>query len=219
MRLKPHFLKIREILKILDIVELMFYNVINGDKKMARPIEYDLYKVLDDAMDLFWQKGYEKVSMADLVAHTGLNRRTMYSLFKDKEGIFRDALEQYYNKRSIKKLNILKENPGKKGIELFFKSFVFKDNFRGCLFSNSISEKQFIQTQTFDIPKNYFNDVCEQLQINLKQASLDGEFSGDVKAMALTIITFIHGFNILGKYNTSQEDGEAIIKNLLGMIR
>ncbi len=45
---------------------------------MARPVEYDLEKVLDNAMEIFWQKGYEGVSMAELVLHTGLNRRTMY---------------------------------------------------------------------------------------------------------------------------------------------
>ena len=93
---------------------------------MARPVEYDLNKVLDSAMEIFWKKGYEGVSMAELVSHTGLNRRTMYSLFKDKEGLFKDALENYYSKLSAQKLTILKNNPGKKGIELFFQSFTFK---------------------------------------------------------------------------------------------
>ena len=75
---------------------------------MARPVEYDLNKVLDSAMEIFWQKGYEGVSMAELVSYTGLNRRTMYSLFTDKEGLFKDALENYYSKLSAQKLTILK---------------------------------------------------------------------------------------------------------------
>lgn len=33
---------------------------------MARPTEYDLEKVLDNAMKLFWYKGYENVSIYDL---------------------------------------------------------------------------------------------------------------------------------------------------------
>ncbi len=52
-------------LTTLDIIELLFYNSTNGDTIMARPTEYDLEKVLDNAMELFWQKGYENVSMAD----------------------------------------------------------------------------------------------------------------------------------------------------------
>lgn len=186
---------------------------------MARPIEYDLNKVLENAMELFWQKGYESVSMADMVLHTGLNRRTMYSLFKDKEGLFKDALEHYYSKRGKRQLSVLKENPGKKGIELFFDIFGFEENFKGCLYSNSMREKDCINEETYNIPKKYFNDICNGFEENLTQALEMGEFSGDARAMALTIITLIHGFHVHGKYNHSKEDGEAIIKNILNMIR
>jgi len=116
---------------------------------MARPVEYDLNKVLNTAMEIFWKKGFEGVSMNELVTHTGLNRRTMYSLFKDKEGLFRDALENYYKKQSSDKLSVLIKNPGIKGIELFFETFVFSNKFIGCLFSNTIREKDFMTEETY----------------------------------------------------------------------
>lgn len=186
---------------------------------MARPVEYDLEKVLDDAMEIFWTKGFEGVSMAELVEHTGLNRRTMYSLFKDKEGLFKDALDNYYTKRSAEKITILRENPGKVGIELFFKNFSFGENFKGCLFSNSMREKEALSKETYNIPKEYFETISKALEKNLKEAKEMGEFGGDENAMALTIITFIHGFHVFGKYNHSKEDGDLIIKNMLTMIR
>ncbi|QSZ41082.1 TetR family transcriptional regulator [Sulfurimonas aquatica] len=186
---------------------------------MARPIEYNLNEVLDSAMQLFWQKGYEGVSMGELVLHTGLNRATMYSLFKDKEGLFKDALENYYSKMSIRKLAVLKNNPGKKGIELFFETFSFNDNFKGCLFSNTMREKEFMHEETYNIPKDYFENVRLQMQINLEQASINGDFNGDAKSMALTLVTLIHGFHVYGKYNQSKEDSNAIITNILSMIR
>jgi len=185
---------------------------------MARPTEYDIVKVLDDAMDIFWEKGYEGVSMAQLVEYTGLNRRTMYSLFKDKEGLFKDALENYYHKRSAHKLAILKNNPGKKGIELFFQSFIFSDNFRGCLFSNTMREKNFMGEETYNIPKEYFNKIVIQLELNLNQAQKLNQFNGNSHAMALTLITFIHGFHVHGKYNSSKNDSDTIITNILDMI-
>ncbi len=186
---------------------------------MARPVEYDLNKVLDSAMELFWQKGYENVSMAQIVEHTGLNRRTMYSLFKDKEGIFKDCLENYYLKRSSKIIALLKDNPGKKGIELFLKNFTFNDKFKGCLFNNCMGKGDLMNNDAFEIPKSYFESLRLQIEKNLEIAKSNGEFSGDVKALALTIITIIHGFNIFGKYNHSKEDGEIIINNILNMIR
>ena len=185
---------------------------------MARPTEYSIDEVLDKAMDIFWEKGYEGVSMAQLVDYTGLNRRTMYSLFKDKEGIFKDSLEHYYSKRSFQKLTILRNNSGKKGIELFFQSFQFTKKFKGCLFSNTMREKDFLDEETYNIPKIYFEKISSQLEINLSEAKGDGNFHGDPHAMALTIITFIHGFHVFGKYNDCQNDSKVIVKNLLNMI-
>ena len=185
---------------------------------MARPTEYDIEKVLDQAMNIFWEKGYEGVSMAQLVEHTGLNRRTMYSLFTDKEGVFRDALDNYYTKWSSEKIRILQNNPGKKGIELFFQSFMFADNFKGCLFSNTMREKDCVNEKTYNIPKDYFSKITIEIEKSLFVAKDKGEFNGDSRAMSLIIITFIHGFNVFGKYNHSKEDGELIIKNLLNMI-
>lgn len=78
---------------------------------------------------------------------------------------------------------------------------------------------EFMNDDAFDIPKSYFESLRLQIEKNLEIAKNDGEFSGDVKTMALTIITIIHGFNIFGKYNHSKEDGEIIIKNVLNMIR
>lgn len=185
---------------------------------MARPVEYDLQKVLDNAMEIFWQKGYEGVSMSQLVDKTGLNRRTMYSLFTDKEGLFRDALDNYYSKRSSQKLAILKQNPGKKGLILLLQSFTFDKNFKGCLFSNTMREKDFVDEKTYDIPKEYFTSLKEQIQINLSQAKEDSEFSGNVEAMALSLITFIHGFHVHGKYNSSKNDSKLIIESMINMI-
>ncbi len=186
---------------------------------MARPTEYDLEKVLDNAMELFWQKGYENVSMADLVSHTGLNRRTMYSLFKDKEGIFKDALDNYYIKRSSKNIELLKNNPGKEGIVIFLEKFIFDKNFRGCLFTNCMGKEEFMREDAFSIPKEFFISLQKQIENNLIDASKEGEFTGDAKSMALTIITLIHGMNVHGKYNHSKEDGENIIKNIVKMIQ
>ena len=186
---------------------------------MARPVEYDLEKVLDDAMEIFWQKGYHGVSMNELVSCTKLNRRTMYSLFKDKEGLFLNALEHYYSKKSAQKLKVLKNNPGIKGIEKFFETFVFSEKFKGCLFSNTIREKDFLSENTYSIPKIYFEKIRVQLEENLLQAKEMNDFNGDTNAMSHTIITFIHGFNVYGKYNHSKEQSKMMVKNFLSLLR
>ena len=42
--------------------------------------------VLQKAMELFWQQGYEKTSMSDLVEHMGIHRKSIYDTFGEKLG-------------------------------------------------------------------------------------------------------------------------------------
>lgn len=51
---------------------------------MARTREFDEAKVLEAAMQLFWEKGYEATSLSDLTARMGIQRPSIYSTFGDK---------------------------------------------------------------------------------------------------------------------------------------
>ena len=53
-------------------------------ESMGRAKEFDQEVVLDKAMQIFWEKGYEKTSMQDLVDHMGIHRRSIYDTFGDK---------------------------------------------------------------------------------------------------------------------------------------
>src|SRR6186713_1822496 len=62
---------------------------------MGRHREFDMEKVLDAALCVFWRKGYEGASYADLVEATGVERPALYSAFGNKEALFRKTLARY----------------------------------------------------------------------------------------------------------------------------
>lgn len=62
---------------------------------MARIKEFDEDVVLLKAMRLFWEQGYEKTSMQDLVTHMGVHKRSMYDTFGDKHTLYIKALKRY----------------------------------------------------------------------------------------------------------------------------
>jgi len=62
---------------------------------MGRPREFDTDAALEKAMRLFWAKGYEGTSVADLTETLGISRPSLYSAFGDKQSLFRAALERY----------------------------------------------------------------------------------------------------------------------------
>jgi AcrR family transcriptional regulator len=62
---------------------------------MGRPREFDTDAALENAMRLFWAKGYEGTSVADLTGTLGISRPSLYAAFGDKQSLFRVALERY----------------------------------------------------------------------------------------------------------------------------
>jgi len=62
---------------------------------MARPKAFDTEMALDEAVRLFWERGYEATSIQDLVDALGIHRASLYATFGDKAQLFEAAIERY----------------------------------------------------------------------------------------------------------------------------
>jgi AcrR family transcriptional regulator len=62
---------------------------------VGRPREFDPDEVLETVMGLFWEHGFEGVSISDLTDATGINRRSLYAEFGSKDQLFRRAVQRY----------------------------------------------------------------------------------------------------------------------------
>ncbi len=65
------------------------------DAAPGRPREFDETDMLRRIMTLFWRKGYEGVSLADIMAETGLKKGSLYAAYGDKRAMYLKALAQY----------------------------------------------------------------------------------------------------------------------------
>ena len=61
----------------------------------GRPRSFDETAALAKAIQVFWLKGYDGVTIDDLVAGMGVGRPSLYSIFGDKRAIFLRALHAY----------------------------------------------------------------------------------------------------------------------------
>lgn len=65
-------------------------------KKMrGRPRVFDMDEALEKALQIFWKRGYEGASLAELTETLGINKPSMYAAFGNKEELFKKVLARY----------------------------------------------------------------------------------------------------------------------------
>lgn len=112
---------------------------------MARPQEFNTAEALRQAMDTFWQKGYEATSMADLLKAMGLSKSSLYAAFGGKRELFLAAFDAYREERGREMQQILAQGPARDAIEQFFRKIIADAGdggapSRGCMSINQAVE-------------------------------------------------------------------------------
>ncbi|MEH6631839.1 MAG: TetR/AcrR family transcriptional regulator [Halopseudomonas aestusnigri] len=177
---------------------------------MARYKEYNRQDVLENAVALFWQKGYKASSMADIVQSTGLNTASMYKEFGNKDGLFEEALEFYRQNVLSPRVQILIENPNITGIREFLESVVkgaAKKTYKGCLMMNHLAQKHTISPKSFIIISDFFSYIESLLVTAIRNAQANGKIPADKDPVVLAsfVMCNVHGLVLYGRYPDSRE--------------
>jgi TetR/AcrR family transcriptional repressor of nem operon len=111
---------------------------------MARIKQYDESEVLEKAMHLFWQHGYENTSTRMLEQEMGINQFSIYSSFGSKQDLFVESIKAYKRQLNSIRNVLLESGNGVAGIKQFFYNFLDftkeKDVRKGCFVCNTVSE-------------------------------------------------------------------------------
>src|SRR5579871_3401261 len=67
----------------------------NAARPRGRPRSFDERYALEKAIQVFWSKGYDGVTIDDLVAGMGVGRPSLYAVFGDKRTLFLRVLRAY----------------------------------------------------------------------------------------------------------------------------
>jgi AcrR family transcriptional regulator len=74
----------------------------NTTRPRGRPRSFDELAALEKATQVFWSKGYDGVTIDDLVAGMGVGRPSLYAVFGDKRTLFLRALRAYAEKKGAR---------------------------------------------------------------------------------------------------------------------
>jgi len=142
---------------------------------MPRPREFDTEAVVEQAMGLFWRRGYAATSMADIYAATGLKPGSLYGAFGDKEALFRQAFEAYV--RHFRQTLPAAEQ-GVQAIEswLYTQARLASEDpqRRGCLIINTALEREAHSPATQALAQGRVQEIRDYLLHHLGLARASG---------------------------------------------
>lgn len=192
---------------------------------MPRPRAFDEESVLDNAMNIFWSKGFESTSVQDLVDETGLNRASMYASFGDKKALFLRVLDHYSQKISAKRFADLREmEDGRAAIEKTFrdtaKTGCAEGRHKGCLMVNSGMELAPHDPETAAIAHQAFRRVEEMFAAALIRGIKDGTIPSNknVRALARFLAGSIQGVQLMSRRGADQETLEDYTNTILAAL-
>lgn len=183
---------------------------------MARSKEFEVNEVLDKAMKIFWEQGYEKTSMSDLVEHMGIHRRSIYDTFDDKHSLFLQAMDRYRGKVSTTLLAEIKAS--KTAVEALHKIFDVmiteaEETPSGCLIVNSAVELGTRDQEVDNRSLESFNEAERMFEQIIQWGQREGEFSSDhdAKEMAEYLHNISVGIRAMARTSTDKEKLNRII--------
>ncbi|MEK3967624.1 MULTISPECIES: TetR/AcrR family transcriptional regulator [Paenibacillus] len=173
---------------------------------MARTREFDEEKVLESAMELFWEKGYEATSLSDLTSRMGIQRPSIYSAFGDKKELFEAALRKYTMSHASRVRAQLQSNPSaKKAFRSFFEDVVAEEYAgsvnRGCFCINTMVELAPHDEKFEILTREHQMYLSVIFQETIERGIQSGELKGGVnaKALAQALIVSLIGLTVLLK--------------------
>lgn len=193
---------------------------------MGRHKEFDRNAVLEKAMDVFWEKGYEATSIQELVDHMKINRGSLYDTFGDKHSLFLMALDHYRDRRVSQRLKcLLKSSEGVEAIRQFFRDLadarVGDRGCQGCLMVNSTVELAPHDDEAAGKVAAHMAALEDAFYRTLLRAQKRGELThqSNLRGVARYLVNSANGLCVMAKVSPDRAVLDDIVEMTLSVLR
>lgn len=185
---------------------------------MARQKAFDEAALLESAMDLFWEKGYEATSVRDLNEHLHLSSSSLYNTFGGKHDLYLAALEKYRRIEYEQVRAQLAAAPGARdAVEQLFAeladNLLADDSRRGSFTLNAAVELGARDGAVASLLQDHYADVTALLASFLGEAQARGEINTthDPRSLASFLLLNLYSLAALVKVNARRAELDRII--------
>ena len=188
---------------------------------MGRPRAFDMDQALDQALRVFWEKGYDGASVADLTEAMCINPPSLYAAFGNKEALFKKALDRYEAKRDHIMEEAFAAPTAREAVTRLLEGTAErlsdKCNPRGCLMvQGALSGGEECEAVKRDLASRRAG-VEALIRKRLKRAKREGDLPSDADAAALArfVATVMHGMAVQAAGGVAPKELRAIVNTAL----
>jgi len=182
----------------------------NTARPRGRPRSFDETGALEKATQVFWSKGYDGVTIDDLVAGMGVGRPSLYAVFGDKRAIFLRVLRAYAEQKgAFAAQALLSPQTLRDSLARFLRHSVEnateKGSARGCLLGcvaplvNDAEVRQFLQ----DAAAAAVALVERRFRDGISAGEIPSDFP--VGARAVQVMDFARGLTMRARMGTPRK--------------
>ena len=182
----------------------------NATKPRGRPRNFDEREALEKATQVFWSKGYDGVTIDDLVAGMGVGRPSLYAVFGDKRTLFLRVLRAYAEaKGALAAKALLSPKTLRESLVSFLRYIVEsateKGSAEGCLLVcvaplvDDAEVREFLQ--------NAAAATVALVERRFRDAISDGELPADfpAAARATQVVDLVRGLSMRARTGTPRK--------------
>ncbi len=186
---------------------------------------FDEETAIENAMQVFWEKGFEPASIADLLEETGLNRGSLYNAFGGKQQLFVKALLNYDRDRKAMLARLEALDDPQKAITAFFDTTVANtvadQDHKGCFLFNTALQINTHDDEVNAIVTNGIREVEAFFRRSIEVGQARGDIPNELvpEATAKTLLALIVSIRVLGRgvfaqaaLHTIADEGKRMIR-------
>jgi len=192
---------------------------------MARTKVFDEEIVLDKAVNLFWEKGYNGTSAQDLVNALGISRSSLYDTYGDKYQLFKKSLLQYRKQFAGSMIEMINKSDDFENTLTDIFQYVITESLqekfsKGCFMVNSSVELASHNSEIAQIVNSNMQDIEDALFHLIKKGQDSGQFSKNHTPLSLARFVFntISGLRVASRSGADKKVFDDIVKVALSVL-
>ncbi|MGW5784680.1 TetR/AcrR family transcriptional regulator [Streptomyces sp. NPDC003757] len=173
---------------------------------MGRPKQFDPDVAVEQAMDVFWRKGYAGTTPQDLVDALGIGKGSLYNTFGSKHALYERALRRYRDSQAAALVALIGEGGPVKArlrgaLEFLVDMDLADPDRRGCMAVNAAAELAATDEVATELVRRMLDRTEDAFRALIEEGRRSGEIAPDRDPVAVgsVLLNTVVGLRLMAR--------------------